>query len=74
MISSGYSIHLYCSCEACRTSPAGRMFNGGFQEFAEPTKSRTLRSARQAGWRIDWKGQRCWAPKHIKRATDTAEL
>lgn len=75
MISSGYSVHLYCSCEACRTGVGNwRKYNGGFAEYAEPTKALTLAAARAHGWRIEFKSGRCWAPGHVKRASDTAEL
>ncbi len=74
MIASGYSLHLYCSCESCRAEGWKRKYNGGFAEYSEPTKAQTLKAARRDGWRIDWKTQRCWAGGHTKRATDTADL
>lgn len=70
MIASGYSLHLYCCCEHCAANGGMRKFSGGFGEYGEPTKTLTLRAARRDGWRIDYKGNRCWAPGHTQRPTD----
>lgn len=74
MIVGGYSLHLYCACADCRSSTVGRRYRGGFQEFGGANRSQAIRSAREAGWRVNYKADMAWAPGHKRSDTDTAEL
>ncbi len=71
-IIGSYQLHLYCCCESCRRGGGGmRSFEGGFAEYGtEPTERASFKAARADGWRIDRKGNRAWAPGHMKRAND----
>lgn len=75
-IIGSYNLHLYCCCESCRREGGSmRRFEHGIAEYGmDNTEARAIRTAKTAGWRIDRKGNRAWAPGHVKRKTDTPAL
>jgi len=72
MIVSGYSLHLYCCCAECKAATEQRVRNRTFAEYAEPKERQAFAAARAAGWRIDRKTSRCWAPGHTRRKNDVS--
>lgn len=74
MIVGGYSLHLYCCCEACRIGIESRKRTGGFAEFGGANRAQATRDARKRGWRVNYKAGLAWSPGHVKGPTDTADL
>lgn len=67
-IVGGYVLHVYCQCSVCVAEPWRRQYNGGSQEYCEPTKSRAFRTARASGWKINESKDRAIAPNHPKKS------
>lgn len=65
MISSGYSIDLYCDCNDCVTYREGAIFSCPDPvQFAGETYRECATQARNAGWTISKDRTTCYAPNH----------
>ncbi len=65
-IVGAYVLHLYCQCPECVSEGWKRQYNGGNQEYCEPTKAQTFARARKLGWKINESKGIAIAPRHPK--------
>lgn len=67
MISSGYTMDLYCECSECKScSWSMQEYHPrcGYKQYIGETWAECARQARAAGWYIGRDRQTCYAPGH----------
>ncbi|AUG88109.1 hypothetical protein HOS53_gp051 [Klebsiella phage May] len=63
MITSGYSMDLYCDCDTCTKATAIFGSNTPSQYFGE-TYAECAKQAKQDGWYLSRDKRKCIAPGH----------
>lgn len=68
MITSGYTLMLYCDCKECEkyTKYGSQPYIGEFASDTANCRAKCFREAKKAGWEILKNGS-CFAPGHKRR-------